>query len=132
MVSVRFWLRERCLVTIVLRPVRACLELIEQFGSNGARPQSPQALFIAMNRRMIDRIAPAIENIRNELDDIYEQIIDDRIDVKTGELVPLRSAAIVYHRYISPLGLSMRNSAIVLAIFLMRASGPPAARTRTD
>lgn len=109
MVSVRFWLRERCLVTIVLRPVRACIELIEQCGSNGARPQSPQALFIAMNRRMTDRIGPAIEHIRNELDDIYEQIIDDRIDVKTAELVPLRSAAIVFHRYISPLALNMRE-----------------------
>jgi zinc transporter len=109
MVSVRFWLRERCLVTVVLRPVRACIELIEQLGSNGARSHGPPALFIAINRRMIDRMSPAIEQIRNELDDIYERIIDEGVEVRTGELVPLRSAAIVFHRYISPLGVSMRE-----------------------
>jgi len=103
MVSVRFWATRDRLVTVILRPVRACAEVAEHLNSGGNTASGPSDLLLAILKRLVDRMSPAVEAIRIDLDDISERIIDESIEVTTAELVPIRSQAIGFHRYITPL-----------------------------
>lgn len=108
MVSVRMWLTERQLVSVIVRPVRACSEIADELAAGEIEINSPAELFIAINRRLADRMGPAIERLKEDLDEIYERIIDEAYNSKTGELIPLRTAVIGFHRHISPLSVEFR------------------------
>jgi zinc transporter len=111
MVSVRMWLTRNALVTVILWPVQSTVDISAQLGKGEFEPEGPGDVLVAINRRLTERLAPAVAELKESLDEIYGRIIDEEIDVKTGELAPLRSRTIGFHRYISPLSVEMAELA---------------------
>lgn len=111
MVSVRAWLTKDRLVTVVLRRVKACEDVRSWVETQGAESLSPCAVLAQINRRLTQRMAPIMADLTESLDDLVEGVVAERQDIDTSDLVPLRSRAIVLHRYLAPLAIEMAELA---------------------
>lgn len=111
MVSVRAWLTSDRLVTVVLRRALACDDVAERLGNGPDQAADPQRLLARINRRLAERMAPTLDKLNGELDDIYTRIIDEDVRVATRELVRPRATAIGLARYLAPLAESTRQLA---------------------
>lgn len=111
MVSVRAWLTKDRLVTVVLRRVKACEDVRSWIQTQGVESPSPCAVLAQINRRLTQRMAPIVADLTESLDDLVEGVVAERQDIETSDLVPLRSRAIVLHRYLAPLASEMAELA---------------------
>ena len=90
-------------MTVVLRRVKACEDVRSWVETQGVESLSPCAVLAQINRRLTQRMAPIMADLTESLDDLVEGVVAERQDIETSDLVPLRSRAIVLHRYLAPL-----------------------------
>ena len=107
MVSVRAWLTRDRLVTVVLRRVVACEDVAAWIDEHDASELSPCAVLAQINRRLAQRMAPVLGDLTSSLDEFVDGVVAEQTGIDTTDLVPLRSRAIVLHRYLAPLAAEM-------------------------
>ncbi len=103
MVSIRAWIDEKRIVSVVLRRLRSAEAVADEFGSESP-PSSPQAVLSRLMHHMVDRIGPVVEDLAEKLEDIQEDVIDDNTPtLHASALSPIRLSTIGLYRYLVPM-----------------------------
>lgn len=103
MVSVRAWLTEDRLITIVMRRLRSAETVASTFDTPDA-PVSPADILSLLLDQMVKRMEATVEDLVDRIDALQERVVDPKVQTPTiAELAPLRLRAITLHRYLVPL-----------------------------
>lgn len=103
MKSIRVWVDPGRIITVVKRRMRSAEALALRFNTDHP-PRSPAEVLVQLFARMTERLAPVVQELGEQIDEIRDSVIDD--DTPTAdisELSPLRLRAIGLHRYLIPL-----------------------------
>ncbi|MBO6513704.1 MAG: hypothetical protein JJ974_07055 [Phycisphaerales bacterium] len=103
MKSIRVWIEPKRVITVVRRRMRSAESIAERF-ETGHPPSSPASVLVQLFAQMIHRIAPIVQEIGEQLDELQYTVIDD--DTPTPditELSRLRLRTVSLHRYLLPL-----------------------------
>ncbi len=103
MVSLRAWLEHDRLITVVVRRLRSAEAVAESFAED-PRPESPGEVLALLFSQMVNRIAPVVQELADQLDELQETVIDDDSPMPdVSELSPVRLRAVTLHRYMLPM-----------------------------
>lgn len=103
-VSLRAWVEDDRIITVVVRRLRSAESIAESFGSESTRPASTGELLAQLFSQMVNRIMPVVAELAEQLDDIQETVINDDIPVADiAELSPVRLRAVTLHKYMLPM-----------------------------
>jgi len=102
MVSIRAWLTQDRLVTVVLRRVRAAEDVAAEI-KRGEPVGSPGEALVWLIGSLLDRMTPIIRETGEEIDDMLERIVEGKHEDARGELTPLRQRIVLLRRYAAPL-----------------------------
>ena len=102
MISMRAWLEERRLITVVLRRLRSAEDVASRIDA-GEAFEGPGEVLVAMLERIGFRMAETVGDIGDALETLRERIIDEEVVVTTSELAALRLRAVTLSRYAVPL-----------------------------
>lgn len=107
MVSVRAWLDDTRLITVVMRRLRSAEAIAVTFtntADTANRPTSPADVLARLLAEMVARMDATVHDVSDELDALQEQVIDDaQSNPTTAQLAPVRLRALTLHRYLVPL-----------------------------
>lgn len=110
MKSIRVWLDQHRIVTVVKRRMRSAEAIAAKFGTPEA-PSSPAEVLVQLFVQMTRFIAPVVQELGDQLDEIQDSVIDNNTPMaQVSDLSPLRLRAVSLHRYLVP----MYDAAITL------------------
>lgn len=101
MVSIRLWVEDRRVVSVVLRSLKAVATLERQYDS-GRGPQTPSALVAELSEQLTENAAPIVSRMDERLDEIEVEIEAGREKEVRGELLELRHRAMSLRRFVAP------------------------------
>lgn len=103
MKSIRVWLDQHRIVTVVKRRMRSAEAIAAKFGTPEA-PSSPAEVLVQLFAQMTGFIAPVVQELGDLLDEIQDSVIDDDTPMaQISDLSPLRLRAVSLHRYLVPM-----------------------------
>jgi zinc transporter len=101
--SIRVWVDQTGIVTVVKRRMRSAESIAQKFGTEEA-PQSPAEVLIQLFAQMMQFIAPVVQELGDQLDEIQDTVIDENAPTaEISDLSPLRLRAVSLHRYLAPM-----------------------------
>jgi len=101
MISVRFWLEERRVIGVWLRPLIAVDDLIDSIERQRA-PVSPGDLIAKVALRLADRAEPVIAELNERVDALEEGLMEASGEPSREEVADIRRTAIVLRRFMVP------------------------------
>ncbi|MDG2480058.1 MAG: CorA family divalent cation transporter, partial [Alphaproteobacteria bacterium] len=101
MVSVRIWVGEGLIVTLRRRPVRTILKLRDALEA-GFGPRNEGEFLTRLIDGLLDRVAPVIDAVEDQVDDLEDRVLAGRVTECRGELATIRRRAITLRRYLAP------------------------------
>ena len=103
MKSIRVWLDQNRIVTVVKRRMRSAEAIAAKFATPEA-PRSPAEVLVQLFAQMTQFIAPVVQELGDQLDEIQDSVIDDNTPMaQVSDLSPLRLRAVSLHRYLVPM-----------------------------
>ncbi len=103
MKSIRVWIEPNRIITVVKRRMRSAELIAEQFNTDHP-PSSPASVLVQLFSQMIQHIAPLVQEIGDNLDEIQFTVIDDDVpSPDITELSRIRLRTVSLHRYLLPL-----------------------------
>ena len=102
MVSFRLWIGPDGVISIRTYYVKAVAEVRDTLLS-GKGPRRVGELVSSLACRIIGRLVPVIEDLRDQCDDLEDQMVGPDPDPERGQVAGIRRTAIVLKRYITPL-----------------------------
>lgn len=101
MVSIRLWIGPWGVISVRTYYVKAVSELREALLS-GSGPRTVGQLVASLVRRIVWRLVPVIEDLRDQCDDLEDQMVGPTPDPERGQIANIRRSAILLKRYIAP------------------------------
>ncbi len=101
MVAIRMWIDRDRAITIRRRRLLAAQDLRERYDA-GAGPRSPGEFLAMLADRLIDRIAPVLDDLVERLDDLEEQVLTGSGADVRANLAALRRQTIALRRHMAP------------------------------
>lgn len=101
MISARFWLEEKRVIGVWLRPLMAVNDMFRAI-ENQQAPVSPGDLIAKLALRLADRAEPTVATLNDRIDVLEHQILDSTTVQSRGELADIRRTAITIRRYMVP------------------------------
>jgi zinc transporter len=101
MVSVRFYVEDRRVIGVWHRPLHAVTDLLAAV-ARGQGPTSPGDLVAKVALRLADRVEPIVAALNDRIDDLEEQVLDERPLAMRKDLGDIRRMAIVLRRFMFP------------------------------
>lgn len=101
MVSIRAWIDRDRAITIRRRRLLAAQDIRERYES-GAGPRSSGEFLATLADRLIDRMAPVLDDLAERLDDLEEQVLVGSGPDVRANLAALRRQTIALRRHIAP------------------------------
>jgi zinc transporter len=101
MVSIRFYLSERLMVSLQRRRLYAVQDVHDD-SAEGTAAQSPGELVARIALRLADRAEPVIVALNERIDDLEDVVFEDSDIPARAELADIRRMAIVLRRYMAP------------------------------
>ena len=102
MISVRIWATGNLVISMRSYPVRAVHEVREEVSSGALDDLSPGGLLVAIADKLIDKIEPVVEQLKEEADEFEEQLLTSKEHLRATPLAEFRSAILILRRYILP------------------------------
>ena len=101
MISARFWIEEKRVVGVWIRPLMAVRDLFDAMDRNRA-PVTPGDLVAKLSLRLADRAEPTIAALNERIDELEESVLDEQAEVTRGPLAQVRRSSIVLRRFMFP------------------------------
>lgn len=101
MISLRFWIDGRRVVTLRSRHVMAVQDVRESIAQNKG-PKDSADLLVRIASSLIDRMSPVIEELDGEVDNVEEEVLTAQSYQLRVRLSGLRRKGIALRRYIAP------------------------------
>lgn len=101
MVSIRLWIDSAGVISIRSYYVKAVAELRDLLLA-GKGPRRVGELVSSLACRIIGRLVPVIDDLRDQCDDLEDQMVGPTPDPERGQVAGIRRSAIVLKRYIAP------------------------------
>lgn len=101
MVSIRIWLDASRIVTLHRERIMAAEDVADAIRQK-KKPTSTSDVFVRLATCLVERMAPTIDTVNDELDELEEKIIDSNRDVGQDDIAPLRTQILALKRYLSP------------------------------
>lgn len=101
MISIRLWIEPERIISLRARRLMAVQDLRERM-DRGEVPATPGALLVAIAGSMIDRMAPVLDELNDEVDALEENVLDSPSYELRSKLGHLRRQAIGMRRFLAP------------------------------
>jgi len=101
MIGIRFFVQDNRVVSIEKRTLKATGDIAERLQKR-ATPLTPGGFIAGFANALIDRMAPTITNLNEQVDELEEKIDQIDADKSRGNLSELRRDAIMLRRYLAP------------------------------
>ncbi len=101
MISLRFWVEEKRVISVWLRPLQAVRDLIANIERDNL-PVSPGDMIAKVALRLADRAEPTVAALNERIDDLEEDVLDGTTDISRRQLADVRRISIVLRRYMFP------------------------------
>jgi len=101
MISIRLYIEADRVITVRHRPLMTVQDIRSSLTANNG-PQNPGEFLTVLVDRLMDRMAPVVHQLDEEIDDLEEQIIGQASYQLRSQLGILRRQVISLRRYISP------------------------------
>lgn len=101
MISIRLWIEPERIISLRARRLMAVQDLREHM-DRGEVPATPGALLVAIAGSMIDRMAPVLDELNDEVDALEENVLDSPSYELRSKLGHLRRQAIGMRRFLAP------------------------------
>jgi zinc transporter len=101
MISIRLYIEADRVITVRHRLLRTIQDIRSSLASNHG-PQNPGEFLAVLVERLMERMAPVVHQLDEEIDDVEEQIIGQASYQLRSQLGALRRQVIAFRRYISP------------------------------
>ncbi|MEQ1781869.1 MAG: zinc transporter ZntB [Hyphomonadaceae bacterium] len=102
MISVRMWATGNLVISMRSYPVKAIHEVREEVASGELNDLSPGGLLVAIADKLIDKIEPVVEQLKEEADEFEEQLLTSKEHLPAIPLAEFRSTILILRRYILP------------------------------
>jgi len=102
MISVRIWATQNLVITMRSYPVKAVHEVREEVASGMLENPSPGGLLVMIAERLIDKIEPVVDQLKDEADEFEETLLSSREKLPATALAEFRRTILVLRRYILP------------------------------
>jgi zinc transporter len=102
MISVRIWATQNLVISMRSYPVKAIHEVREEVAAGLLENPSPGGLLVAIAERLIDKIEPVIDQLKDDADELEEALLSDEKPMPARELAEFRRTILVLRRYILP------------------------------
>jgi zinc transporter len=101
LVSIRFWIEEKRIISVFIRPSIAIHDLCHAIERNEA-PNTVGDLVAKVALRLADRAEPIVAALNEKIDGLEETLLDEKSTVPRSQLAPIRQTAIALRRYLVP------------------------------
>jgi len=101
MVSIRLWIGPGGVISVRTYYVKAVAE-VRDLLLHGKGPRRVGELVSALACRIIGRLVPVIDDLRDQCYDLEDQMVGPTPDPERGQVANIRRSAIVLKRYIAP------------------------------
>jgi len=101
MISIRLYIEADRVITVRHRPLMTIQDIRSSLGTNNG-PKNPGEFLTVLVDRLVDRMAPVVHQLDEEIDEAEEQIIGQASYQLRSQLGILRRQVISFRRYISP------------------------------
>lgn len=102
MISVRIWATQNLVISMRSYPVRAVHEVREQVASGMLDSLSPGGLLVMIAERLIDKIEPVVDQLKDEADEFEEAMLTSKNPLPARNLAEFRRTILILRRYILP------------------------------
>lgn len=101
LVSIRFWIEEKRIISVFIRPSIAIHDLRHAIERNEA-PKTVGDLVARVALRLADRAEPIVAALNEKIDGLEETVLAEKSTVPRSQLAPIRQTAIALRRYLVP------------------------------
>ena len=101
MVSIRLWIDPHRIISLQRRKLKAVGDLAANI-EVGQRPVDCAGFITMLIDLLFARMAPAVSNLGEEMDDIEEDVLDGSANALREQTVSIRKKAIIFKRYLAP------------------------------
>ena len=102
MISVRIWATQNLVISMRSYPVKAMHEVREEVASGMVEYPSPGGLLVMIAERLIDKIEPVVDQLKDEADEYEETLLSSREKLPATMLAEFRRTILILRRYILP------------------------------
>ncbi len=102
MISVRIWATQNLVISMRSYPVKAVHEVRDEVAAGMFENPSPGGLLVAIAERLIDKIEPVIDQLKDEADEFEETLLSSREKLPATTLAEFRRTILILRRYILP------------------------------
>lgn len=102
MISVRMWATHNLVISMRSYPVKAIHEVREDVTSHRLEGLTPGGLVVAIADKLIDKIEPLMEQLKEDADEFEEQLLTSKENLPATPLAEFRSTILILRRYILP------------------------------
>jgi zinc transporter len=101
LVSVRFWIEDRRVIGVWVRPLLAIEEILAAI-ARGQAPRTPGDLLAKVALRIADRTDPVVTDLSEQIDALEERVAEDIPPALRRDLAEIRRNAINLRRFMFP------------------------------
>ncbi len=101
MISIRLYIEANRVITVRHRLLKTIQDIRSSLAANNG-PQNPGEFLTVLVDQLMERMAPVVRQLDEEIDDVEEQIIGQATYQLRSQLGILRRQVISFRRYISP------------------------------
>jgi zinc transporter len=102
MISVRIWATRNLVISMRSYPVKAVHEVRDEVASGQLEATSPGSLLVAIADKLVDKIEPVVEQLKDEADEFEEQLLTSKEHLPAIPLAEFRSTILILRRFILP------------------------------
>jgi zinc transporter len=102
MISLRIWATQNLVITMRSYPVKAVHEVREEVASGMLENPVPGGLLVTIAERLIDKIEPVVDQLKDEADEFEETLLSSREKLPATTLAEFRRTILILRRYILP------------------------------
>lgn len=102
MISVRIWATQNLVISMRSYPVKAVHDVREDVSTGILENPTPGGLLVAIAERLIDKIEPVVDQLKDEADEYEETLLSSRERLPATTLAEFRRTILILRRYILP------------------------------